>query len=696
MASIPTTGLRLELIAEGEASNTWGLKTNTNLSMLDRAISGYIVYPIVGGENVLSAVDYQLGDWHNLGWKLTGALASDATFIVPALEKLYIVENATTGNYALVVRPVAGTGIAVPPGQRAILLCDGTNITGTVIQPYTANVASIGAVVAPGFLTRKADGSFVTREIKGTDEQITVTQGLGETGPVVLSLNTNLITPGTLKVKTGFSVDAGGARIAAGGLVVDAGGARFAGANALVAIASSAGFGTIEMSGPSGALIDLKNSESEDFDIRLITSGTGGELVSAADINFRVPAARSIQSIVNNEVVAAATSSGFGTYKGLVDVSVQGNNDSQIQWRNDARTFSAGVRGSGGFSIRNNGQDVFVIGPDNQATFVNGVQISGNALNVLNGGIFAQNGAINFKGATSFESRGIFDDAAGQFLYLRASQNVGILATVPQQQLHMGNLGTQKSAMIRTETGGPAGFRSWDFGVGYGDFNFIINDATGGARRMTIDWQTGRTTLHNGLTVAGAPIILNGALTVTGATTLNGQTGISKTGGGTTFSIINPGNSGVDGCQVQYNGQNFNVFTRVSQSNGDFDFVSTGYSNRMMTITQGGAVLNLTGTYGAYSDARLKENIKDARDYTFDLMQLRVVDYSLKSEKSLNANRVGFIAQEVDEVLPELVINTGPHDGLDDTLAVSVSNMTPMIITAIQAINRRLEALENA
>ena len=696
MASTTSTGLRLELIADGEASNTWGSKTNTNLSMLDRAISGYVVYPVLDGNNTLSATDYLLADWHNMGWKLTGALTADAALRVPAFEKVYIVENATTGAFTVTVKTVSGTGVIVPQGQRAVLLCDGTNVVGTVMQPYSANNASIGAISTAGFLTRKANGTFVSRTIEGTDEQITVTQGLGEDSNPKLSLNTNLIAPGSLRVTTGLSVAAGGIVVSAGGLTVQAGTSRFAGPNASVQLASNSGFGSMDISGPSGAVLDLKNSESEDFDIRLLTSGTGGELISASDLNLRIPGNRTIQFIVAGEAVGAVTSGGFGAYKGLVDVAINGNSDSQIQWRNAARNFNAGVRASGGFSIRNNGQDAFIIGPGSDATFVNGLQVNTGPLAILNGGIFAQAGAINFKGATNFESRGIFDDATAQVLYLRGSQNVGILAGVPQQQLHLGNLSSQKNSVIRVETGGPLGFRSWDFGVGYGDFGFIINDATGGNRRLTIDWQTGRTILHSGLTVTGAETRLDSGLTVTGTSVLSGETRVSKAGGGTTLTVQNPTNTGGDGCQVQYNGARFNAFTRVSQGNGSFEFVNSGYTLTMFSITQGGACLNATGTYGQFSDERLKDNIRDARDYTDDLMKLRVVDYSLKADALDHPDKIGFVAQEVQEVLPELVIEAGDFQGVENALAVSTSNMMPMIVKALQEMNRRLEAVENA
>lgn len=695
MASTPTNGLRLELIADGEASNTWGMKTNTNLSMLDRAVSGYIVYAMADGNNTLSSTDYLLADWHNMGWKLTGALTADAALRVPAAEKVYIVENATTGAFTVTVKTVSGTGVIVPQGQRAVLLCDGTNVVGTVLQPYSANNASIGAISTAGFLTRKANGTFVSRTIEGTDEQITVTQGLGEDSNPKLSLNTNLIAPGSLKVKTGLTVDAGGIVISAGGLTVQAGATRFAGANAAVQLASSSGFGSMDISGPSGAVLDLKNSESEDFDVRVISTGDGGSVVSNSDLKLQaVNGAKNVQVLVGTEAITETTSTRFTVLKGIARVQIEGDIDSKFELANASRTFDLGVRGGGAFSIRNNGVDNFVISPDGGSTFTAGVAIQAGGLASV-GNIIATGGAVNFEAMMTFGTKGITDDSQAKVLFVRNNGNVGINSSIPQLMMHLGSLGTQRNASIRLETGNGSNFRAWDFGTNFGEYSFFINDSTAGVRRFSIGLD-GRTTVTAGLTVTAGTSSLNGGLTVTGTSTLNGTTQIARAGSGTMFTITNSASTADNSCQVQYNGQSFNVFTRVAQSSGNFDFVNTNYSTVMLTVTQAGACLNATGSYGQLSDERLKDNITDARDYTGDLMKLRVVDYSLKADNLDHADKLGFVAQEVQAVLPELVVNAGTFQGVEDALAVSTSNLTPMIIKALQEMNRRLEAVEHA
>jgi ABC-type Zn uptake system ZnuABC Zn-binding protein ZnuA len=83
------------------------------------------------------------------------------------------------------------------------------------------------------------------------------------------------------------------------------------------------------------------------------------------------------------------------------------------------------------------------------------------------------------------------------------------------------------------------------------------------------------------------------------------------------------------------------------------------------------------------------ENISDARNYLADLLKLRVVKYSLKSEASAVATKIGLIAQEVEQVFPTLV-----ETGADDNKSIKTTVLIPMLLKAIQELTTRVEALE--
>jgi hypothetical protein len=103
-----------------------------------------------------------------------------------------------------------------------------------------------------------------------------------------------------------------------------------------------------------------------------------------------------------------------------------------------------------------------------------------------------------------------------------------------------------------------------------------------------------------------------------------------------------------------------------------------------------GNIQNVNGVYGTISDLRLKENIADARNYLADLLKLRVVKYSLKEEASEIANKLGFIAQEVEQVFPAMV-DTDPNDG---NKGIKTSVLIPMLVKAIQELTARVQTLE--
>ena len=125
-----------------------------------------------------------------------------------------------------------------------------------------------------------------------------------------------------------------------------------------------------------------------------------------------------------------------------------------------------------------------------------------------------------------------------------------------------------------------------------------------------------------------------------------------------------------------------------SDSNAYFVYAINSGGN-CFNVFGNGSVNNSTGTYGTISDLRLKENISDARNYLADLLKLRVVKYSLKSEQSAVATKIGFVAQEVEQVFPTLVETNG-----DDVKSIKTSILIPMLLKAIQELTARVQTLE--
>jgi hypothetical protein len=133
MASTYSSNLKIELMATGENSGTWGTITNTNMgTAVEEAIVGY------GNPDYLSDANLTLTISNSnatqtaraLVLNVTSGLSLTATreLVVPTAQKPYVVQNNTTGSQSILVKTTAGTGITVPNGFSAYLYTDGTNV----------------------------------------------------------------------------------------------------------------------------------------------------------------------------------------------------------------------------------------------------------------------------------------------------------------------------------------------------------------------------------------------------------------------------------------------------------------------------------------------------------------------------------------------------------------------------------------
>jgi hypothetical protein len=132
MASTFTT-LGIEKMATGENAGTWGDKTNTNLDIVNTAISGYVEQAVTsGGTLALSITDgAATSTAQNAVIKLTGTITGNSIVTVPdSVEKVYIVTNGTSGAYTVQFKTASGTGVTFGVSEKTTKLfySDGTNI----------------------------------------------------------------------------------------------------------------------------------------------------------------------------------------------------------------------------------------------------------------------------------------------------------------------------------------------------------------------------------------------------------------------------------------------------------------------------------------------------------------------------------------------------------------------------------------
>ncbi|MEO7311760.1 MAG: tail fiber domain-containing protein [Chitinophagaceae bacterium] len=97
------------------------------------------------------------------------------------------------------------------------------------------------------------------------------------------------------------------------------------------------------------------------------------------------------------------------------------------------------------------------------------------------------------------------------------------------------------------------------------------------------------------------------------------------------------------------------------------------------------------GRYAQLSDERLKKNISCIPDIMEKVMQLKPVSYDMKAAKSGKEKNIGFIAQEVHKLFPELVfiLPNSPSLGYDSIKDLHMMDYSGFGVLAIKAIQEQ-------
>lgn len=92
------------------------------------------------------------------------------------------------------------------------------------------------------------------------------------------------------------------------------------------------------------------------------------------------------------------------------------------------------------------------------------------------------------------------------------------------------------------------------------------------------------------------------------------------------------------------------------------------------------------------SDKSLKKNIQSIDSGLKQVLALRPVSWHWKSPKPGKSTEHGFVAQEVEKVLPDLVYLDSWEDGTERKF-LSTKEMVPYLVAAIQEQQQQIESL---
>jgi hypothetical protein len=334
-------------------------------------------------------------------------------------------------------------------------------------------------------------------------------------------------------------------------------------------------------------------------------------------------------------------------------------------------------------------------------TVVNYMNAAGSSTQIQE--IFNSNGTYQFVSSGSERLR---IDSAG---------NVGIGTSSPQSLLDVSqsNATAYTSANMLT-SGQWQRISNTAATTGHGSLLFFNpNGGWSGISGVNTGANSGALTF--GTRESGGNLIERARITSSGnllVGTTSNPTGARLVISGTRAATFTSTQTNIAGLQVNNNSSNNEEFAILA---GNANSASAGVGSFYSSIGSGNGVQNNTncyhlkavtqgvgvnylygnGTTSFTSDARLKKNITSTRDgYVEDLCKLRVVKYNWNNALEGEAQELGLIAQEVEQVFPGLVQDADTEIQGFTPKVLKGSVLPFMLLKAIQELKAENDSLK--
>ena len=250
-------------------------------------------------------------------------------------------------------------------------------------------------------------------------------------------------------------------------------------------------------------------------------------------------------------------------------------------------------------------------------------------------------------------------------MHINNSGSVGIGIAAPSRRLHI------VSSDLNIATFEASNGNSIDLGYDSlsasrtGDFFIDNRDASGN----NIQYRCGSSASHifNIGTSEKARLDASGNLLVGNTSNTTSQAGVYLNSNGRFFATHSGSSS---------------IFNRLSTDGDILLFQKDTSTVGSISVTGSGT------TYNTTSDLRLKENIEPLVA-TDKLMAMNPVSYNWKADPD-GPRSMGFIAQEMQEVMPEAV---SVGDDEDAMMSMDYGRITPILVSALQDAHRKIEEL---
>ena len=199
MASTYVNDLRLNEMATGDQSGSWGTVTNTNLELIAEAFSyGTEAITTNADTHTTTIADGGTDPGRSMFLKYTGTLDSACTITIGpnTVSKLWFIENATSGSQNIIIKQGSGATVTIASGKTKVIYSDGVGSGAKMVDAFAAldvgsmsvdNITIDGTTIATGAATITTADNNAQLTLISTDADATV-------GPI-LKLYRNSASP---------------------------------------------------------------------------------------------------------------------------------------------------------------------------------------------------------------------------------------------------------------------------------------------------------------------------------------------------------------------------------------------------------------------------------------------------------------------------------------------------------------------
>ena len=132
--------LRLKEIATGDESGTWGTSTNTNLELIADALGTGTEAITTNADTHTTTVANGVADAGRAFYlQYTGTLDSACTITIAPndINRVQLIENATSGSQNIIIKQGSGTTVTIAPGKVSAVQLDGAGASAGVLDAFT-------------------------------------------------------------------------------------------------------------------------------------------------------------------------------------------------------------------------------------------------------------------------------------------------------------------------------------------------------------------------------------------------------------------------------------------------------------------------------------------------------------------------------------------------------------------------------